>query len=510
MIDAAFRSILVILLSLATVAQTLGQPTNAPLYASLEGETYYEFGADPMRYIENDRLKVGFNLAIGGAVVYLEDKKHNSGNMINSYDWGRQIQLSYYSGPIPFIGPNGEQPSSNWAGLGWNPIQAGDCGGYGSRVLSYEQRGTDSAFLRTRPMLWPNIGLLAECVFECEYKLTSNGFELTATIVNDRSDKTQYKGRNQETPALYTNAPWYKLVSYTGDKPFENAPVTVLVDKNDGKGWPWLTYNTTERWSALLNKENFGIGVYQPKSLGSSAGFHGGDASKGKNLGPKSGATGYIAPREVTILDWNIRRTYQTTFIVGSLDEIRATVYKLAKRDLKSTPEWIFENDRQNWIYANTTDEGFPIQGSLKINLLPNLKAVACSPDTFWKTKDAETLEITGSFIDFSEKNPLDDVLTVKIIPFSPADSIDYLQWYEDPKSSMKDRQKEKEHPRLPAISIEAPIRFDGQKDCLRIDLSKIDAYAGAMKSIQLIFPAREGKALIESVRFIKQDKIEQ
>lgn len=119
-------------------------------------------------------------------------------------------------------------------------------------------------------------------------------------------------------------------------------------------------------------------------------------------------------------------------------------------------------------------------------------------------------MEITGSFIDFSEKNPLDDVLTVKIIPFSPADSIDYLQWYEDPKSSMKDRQKEKEHPRLPAISIEAPIRFDGQKDCLRIDLSKIDAYAGAMKSIQLIFPAREGKALIESVRFIKQDKIEQ
>ena len=137
MIDAAFRSILVILLSLATVAQTLGQPTNDPLYASLEGETYYEFGADPMRYIENDRLKVGFNLAIGGAVVYLEDKKHNSGNMINSYDWGRQIQLSYYSGPVPFIGPNGEQPSSNWAGLGWNPIQAGDCGGYGSRVLSY-------------------------------------------------------------------------------------------------------------------------------------------------------------------------------------------------------------------------------------------------------------------------------------------------------------------------------------------------------------------------------------
>ena len=27
--------------------------------------------------------------------------------MINSHDWGRQIQLSYYSGPAPYVGPNG-------------------------------------------------------------------------------------------------------------------------------------------------------------------------------------------------------------------------------------------------------------------------------------------------------------------------------------------------------------------------------------------------------------------
>ena len=114
-------------------------------------------------------------------------------------------------------------------------------------------------------------------------------------------------------------------------------------------------------------------------------------------------------------------------------------------------------------------------------------------------------LEITGSFVDFSQKNPVDDVLTVKIIPFSPADTIDYLQWSEGPKDSIEARrQKEKEYPRLPEISIDAPIRFDGQKATLRVDLSKIEAYAGAMKSLQLVFPAREGKAQIESVRFIK------
>lgn len=89
----------------------------------------YDVGKDPMRYIENDRLKIGINLGAGGAVTFLEDKACESGNMINSYDWGRQIQQSYYSGPIPFVGPNGEEPVERWTHLGWNPIQAGSAGG---------------------------------------------------------------------------------------------------------------------------------------------------------------------------------------------------------------------------------------------------------------------------------------------------------------------------------------------------------------------------------------------
>ena len=140
---------------LSLLASPLWAQTGAPMYVSKPGEEYFDFGDEPIRYIENDRVKVGFNLAIGGAVVYLEDKKNNSGNMINSYDWGRQIQLSYYSGPHPFIGPNGEKPSDSWAGLGWNPIQAGDCGGYGSRVLEFKIIGDDQAFVKARPMPSP-------------------------------------------------------------------------------------------------------------------------------------------------------------------------------------------------------------------------------------------------------------------------------------------------------------------------------------------------------------------
>lgn len=469
------------------------------------GDSPLDYGDEPMRYLENDRVKLGLDLSLGGAVTFLEDKANNSGNMINSHDWGRQIQLSYYSGPAPYVGPNGEQPSTSWAGLGWNPIQSGDCGGYRSQVLEFTKESESVAFLRARPMLWPHSGVPAECVFECRYQLTENGFTLDATIVNNRSDKTQYNARAQETPALYTNAPWYKLVSYLGDKPFENEPITTLVDQNDGNGWPWLNYYTPEYWSALVNENNYGIGVYQPYSGVSSSGFHGGDEPKGKDLGDKSIATGYIAPRERTILDWNIRRAYRATFIVGSVDEIRNTVYKLAKRDVVETPNWIFKDDRQNWSYDNAIDEGYPIVDSLKIILESERQAAAKSPIGFWKAANAPVLNIDAVLSADVQDAEAEQTITVSIIPVSPADSVGYLAWSEGNKNVEQDRaEKEKTYPRLSNISVDVPVKFDGQRRTIAVDLTDVQGYDGAMKGIMIFFPKIAGKATIYSVGFSK------
>ncbi len=485
--------------SLTLTAQVHGQ-TTVPKTVDKPGERYFDFGAEPVRYIENDRLKVGFDLSIGGAIVYLEDKANKSGNMINSADWGRQIQLSYYSGPAPYVGPNGEQPSPSWAGLGWNPIQAGDCGGYGSRVLEFKKLDASSAFVRARPMLWPNSGVLAECLFECDYRLTANGFELTATIVNDRSDKTQYIGRSQETPAVYTNAPWYKLVTYIGDKPYENEPVTTIVDKADGKGWPWRNYYATEGWSALVNEQNYGIGVYQPNALQTSGGFHGGDGAKGQPLDSKHTATGYIAPLETTILDWNIKRSYKTIFIVGSLDEIRSTVYRLAQQNAVKRPNWVFDVDRQNWCYANTTDEGFPIKGALKINLLKDACARANSPNSFWKASDAPVLEIDLAITAADADAKPEDELEIIVTPISNAEFHDYPQW-----GDLNEQEKEFRAQTKPNVVAKEKIRVDGKRQTVRVPLDKIEGYQGAMKRLQIAFPAREGKATLYRVRFLEK-----
>ncbi len=78
-----------------------------------------------MTYLDNGEVRVGMDLALGGAVTFMSAKDH-PGKIINSADLGRQIQMSHYSGPWPCeVGD--KKPHAGWAGLGWNPIQTGDC-----------------------------------------------------------------------------------------------------------------------------------------------------------------------------------------------------------------------------------------------------------------------------------------------------------------------------------------------------------------------------------------------
>lgn len=61
-----------------------------------------------MSYLENDQIRIGLNLDIGDAITYLSKTGSNE-NIINSYDLGRQIQMSFYSGPVPYE-PNVKKP----------------------------------------------------------------------------------------------------------------------------------------------------------------------------------------------------------------------------------------------------------------------------------------------------------------------------------------------------------------------------------------------------------------
>jgi hypothetical protein len=446
-----------------------------------------------MLYIKNGRVKLGVDLTLGGAVTYLSDEANGGKNMINSYDWGRQIQMSYYSGPWPYIGPNGERPTPEWEGLGWNPIQSGDAGNNRSKLISYEKRGDNVIFVRSIPMQWPHkTGVAGECVFESLYTLEGNVITMQATIVNNREDITQYPASAQEMPAVYTNGPWYKLVTYLGDKPFTGEPTTIVVDKNDKKGWPWVHFYTPENWVALMDDNGYGIGVFQPEVMNFNGGFHPNDSFKGYG-GEKDGQTGHIAPVGRQIIDHNISWTYTTSLILGTIDDIR--LYAQENWQGKSNLEWKFIDSRHNWYYqGDIQDKGFPIKDGLDIDF--NKNAAIVSPVTFWEASETPFLEIEGNF----DTNDKELELVVEIQPVSKSDFTDWLNWSEgEANVDEEKKRKESEFPAKPIITVKQTIISDGQHSKHRVDLSAVPNYQGGMKNIKIFF-SESGKAKIKKV----------
>jgi len=70
------------------------------------------------------------------------------------------------------------------------------------------------------PMQWPLNDEPGECTFEVWIELRGNAAHVRSRLNNARSDKTFHAARNQELPAVYTNGAYWRLMTYTGDKPF--------------------------------------------------------------------------------------------------------------------------------------------------------------------------------------------------------------------------------------------------------------------------------------------------
>jgi hypothetical protein len=435
-----------------------------------------------MSYLDNGTLRIGVNLSIGGAITYLAESEKQI-NMINSHDWGRQIQMSFYSGPRPFV-PDGAHVKEAWKGLGWNPIQSGDSYSFPSEILEHRNDG-NSIYVRCIPKIWPLRNVPGECEFECWIRLEGHTAKIRSRLVNSREDHTQYMPGRQELPAVYTNGPWYKLVSYLGDKPFSGEAPTVLVDKGDGKGWPWRTWYTPEYWTALVDEDNHGLGIFEPGVGFYSGGFaarpdvDGHDKGSG---GSKDFATGHMTPRVRDIIDHNIDYSYEYTLIVGSLKEIRSYVYE-QERPVK-VPHWDFESDRQHWRYTNTTDAGWPIKGSLEVHMGAS-DARMIGPQVLWKAEDAPKLYLETAFRTQAKE------ITISIQPFEEADRQDWEQWGENQRP---ERQQ--------GIEVTVPIEGDGQTRLLEVDLSSVKAYKGPMTQLQILLPSEEGLATIFSIGF--------
>jgi len=176
---------------------------------------------------------------------------------------------------------------------------------------------------------------------------------------NQRQDKTQYRPCPQELPAVYVISKLWRVISYTGDKPFTGDAITHVT--NDWrKPWPWTRFIGTEGWAALVDDSDWGLGVF--KDDGGE--FHGGIHGDARSDDPQHGSTAYVAPVHLENFDHNLVYEHRTEFMVGKLGDIRKRFNQMATR---TPPAWHFVNDRQHWTLRNATDQGFPMNGEWRI-----------------------------------------------------------------------------------------------------------------------------------------------
>ena len=414
---------------------------------------------DNLLFIENEYIRLGANLSLGGALTHLSELGEE--NLINNYDWGRQVQMSFYSYPVPHL-PEGVENHPGWDYIGWNPIQSGDCFRNRSDILDYYKKDKE-IYIKSVPRHWPLNNCKGECTFEVWYRLDGKTVKVTSRLNNARNDKTLYGARGQELPAVYTNATWYKLVSYVDSHPFTGGAIREICNKENGRGWPWETFFPTESWAALVDDNGYGLGVYNGQTSRFGGGFYG-------KMGIRDEIdqhTGYITPSATEILDHDIVYTYDYALIVGTVDEIRAKVYELD--DATRRQRFTFEKDRCHFYYKNITDKGLGNQDCLDFDFKG--EGQLCSPAIFVgkdQTKILMDASLSGGEIKCT--------LTVNTI----RDGVDTRGRF--PKT------------------IEFTLLGDGERRLHEIDLAPIDsAFVGATIEFKT-----EGHAMIYSLEFAK------
>ena len=355
----------------------------------------FQLSAAALHTLDNGVIAVGVDTARGGSITHLSQSGKNQ-SVINVYDMGREVQLSFYSGPDSYEPSPGSQACNttwhrgNWP---WNPIGAGDVAGHSGEVLSIQEDPTKtSLYVRSRPLQWACDKVPCECVFEKWIRLDGTAVVVDARLSNARSDHTAYSVHNQELPAVYTVGTLYRLFSYNGTEPFTDGPLTEF--DTTGAIWTPGNFLASEHWAAMTDASgDWGLGVFHPQTVAMSGGF----AGKGGSGGPSDANTGYIAPNHFELLDWNITYNFSFHLILGNLKDIRTYAYQQQTKGLiPACFNSVFSLDRQHFYYENAADTGVPRAAWHVIMELDDPQLIG--PPCLWNAQEHHLLLINASF----------------------------------------------------------------------------------------------------------------
>ncbi len=396
---------------------------------------------EKMAFLDNGIIKIGVALDRGGSIGYLADVKTGY-NVVNVHDLGRWIGQSYYSGPKPF-----GTPHPGWKDWPWNPVSAGDVYGNPSKLVEKKNDGK-TLYIKSVPMQWALNKVPGDCQFETWITLEGRAVLVRNRLTNKRKDWTQYPAMDQELPFIYTIGKLHRLMTYTGDSPFTNGPMQEI-PKIPAKGnrAQWTTFFATEHWAALVDDDDWGLGVIHSDVVRFLGGFYG----KPKTGGPDDDSNGYVAPVRQEVLDHNIVYEFRYRLVLDTLTNIRKEAYK--HRPKSALPDYRFTNDRQHWWFLNAKDIGYPIKGHLRVKV-ENNDPQMFGPEGYWNAKDAPVIYIRAAY---RTKN------NVAVVYWETAD-----------KPGFAPHQK-----------VKFTVEPDGKFRTYKVDLSVSPAYRGKIRRIR-------------------------
>jgi hypothetical protein len=269
-------------------------------------------------YLDSGMVRLGIDTQWGGAI---REIWFNGENVINNYDGGRLLAVSFYDSDRP---PATNRPNDT----GWNPTPS-DMYDNVNPPLEYSFSDNE-LYTRARYIQWfpddkgggPGHPVPTDIYVETwitffgtpdtvriSYRLTNEGQEPHAIA-------------SQEFPFAYIRTPFNRYVTYAGDDPWTNGPELVrdIPSQSTGGG---LTV-ATERWAGLVNPNDEGLVLWAPQSYGqfSYAFFD--------NPGPEENSTFYLLPRAFLAIPPGYSQETQVFLLLGNWRHSRDRIYELS------------------------------------------------------------------------------------------------------------------------------------------------------------------------------------
>ncbi len=281
-------------------------------------------------FIENERYRLGVELAWGGGLSYLKDKKsavEGVENMLNHFDTGRLIQQSYYgTREAPYT--EGFFMNHSWC---YNPVQGGDLGMKKSKLIDAVV-AENEIWVKSRPRDWGHNGGVTYSYMENRYRLEGDCIRVDNRFVDFSG--WAHPVASQELPAFYTVSYFDRFWFYDGEKPWTGDRLECRPDLPFWGTWKEPCRferkpGNTEAWAAFTDANGYGVGLYCPATPLWVAGRYEYDGSKD----PKGKSTNYIAPTRRLQLRCFRPVEYSYFLCAGELSDIREK-FRLRRDDI--------------------------------------------------------------------------------------------------------------------------------------------------------------------------------